>query len=95
MAQHTELQQQTEDMDTVELDTACQLIRPSEERETAQRLQATYRKDFNSLLLSQSRKDVAGLLGEVAEPVSIRQKLQQLQQKEHGQSLEKERSQER
>ena len=45
--------------------------------------------------LAQSRKDVAKMLDEVAESVSIRQKLQQLQQKEHGQSHEKERDQER
>ena len=82
-------------MGTKELEAAHQAIRPSKERETTRHLQATYRKKFDSSLLIQSRKDVAGLLGEVVEPVSIRQKLQQLQQKEHGQSLEKERGQER
>lgn len=95
MVQYAELQQQATDMDTVELDTVRQAIRPSKEREAAQRLQDTYRKEFDSRLLIQSRKDVAGLLGEVVEPVSIRQKLQHLQQKAHRQSLEKERSQER
>ena len=95
LAQYAELQQQTVDMDIAELNAARQTIRPGKERETAQRLQATYRKDFDSRLLTQSRKDVAYLLDEVVEPVSIREKLQQSQQKEYGQSHEKERSQER
>lgn len=76
LAQYAELQQQAADMDTVELDTARQAIRHGKERETAQHLQATYQKKFDSRLLTQSRKDVADLLGEVAEPVSIREKLQ-------------------
>jgi len=95
LAQYTELQHQVADMDTIELEATRQAIRPNKEREAIQRLQATYRKDFDSRLLTQSRKDVAYLLDEVVEPVSIREKLQQSQQKEYGQSHEKERSQER
>ena len=82
-------------MDAMELEAARHVIRPDKERETAQRLQAAYDKKFDSGALAQSRKDVAKMLDEVAESVSIRQKLQQLQQKEHGQSHEKERDQER
>ena len=77
LAQYAELQQKAETMDTIEVDTACQALRPGKERETAQRLQATYQKKFDSHLLTQSRKDVAAMLGEIAEPVSIREKLQQ------------------
>jgi len=95
LAEFVALQQQAADMDAVELDTARQGVRPDKERETTQRLQAIYGKRFDYKMLAQSRKDVAGLLGETAEPVSLRQKLQQLQQKEHGQSLKKECSQER
>ncbi|MDE7242795.1 MAG: MobA/MobL family protein [Oscillospiraceae bacterium] len=77
LAQYTELQQQASDMDTTELETARQAIRPGKEHETVHRLQATYRKKFDSILLVQSQKDVADLLDEVVEPMSIREKLQQ------------------
>lgn len=82
-------------MDALELDTACHAIRPDKERETAQRLQAAYVKKFDSRTLAQSRMDVAEMLNETAEPVSIRQKLQQLQIQQTKQSHEKELGQER
>ena len=77
LAQYAELQQQAADIDTVELNTARQAIRHGKEREMAQRLQTTYQKKFDSRLLTQSRKDVAGLLDEVVKPMSIRENLQQ------------------
>ena len=95
LAQYAELQRQAADMDTTELETARQAIRPSKENEMAQQLQAAYQKKFDFRLLTKSQKDVVALLGETAEPVSIQQKLQQSQQKEYGESLKKERSQER
>ena len=95
LAQYTGLQQQAADMDALELDTICHAIRPDKERETVQRLQATYGKKFDSRTLAQSRMDVAKMLSETAEPVSIRQKLQQLQGQQNRQSHDKERSQER
>ena len=95
LAQYTELQQRASDMDTTELETARQTIRPGREHEAAQRLQVTYRKEFDSRLLIQSRKDVEGLLGEETDLVSIHQKLQQLRQNEHRQRFKKEHGQER
>ena len=95
LAQYTELQQQTADMDAMELDTACHAIRSDKEREIVQRLQAAYGKKFDSGMLAQSRMDVGEMLGEIVEPVSIRQKLQQLQRQQNRQSHEKERGQER
>ena len=95
LAQYTELQQQAADMDVLELDTTCHAIRPDKEWETVQRLQATYGKKFDSRTLAQSRMDVAEMLNETAEPVSIRQNLQQLQVHQTKQSYEKERGQER
>ena len=95
LAQYTELQQQSADMDTIELDTARHTIHPDKEYETLQRLQAAYGKKFDSGMLAQSRMDVAKMLSETAEPVSIRQKLQQLQGQQNRRSHEKERSQER
>ena len=95
LAQYTELQQQSADMDTIELDTARHAIRPDKEYETLQRLQSAYGKKFDSGTLAQSRMDVAEMLNETAEPVSIRQNLQQLQVHQTKQSYEKERGQER
>ena len=95
LAQYTELQQQAADMDALELDTTCHAIRPDKERETVQWLQAAYGKKFDSGMLVQSRKNIAKMLDEPAESVSIRQKLQQLQVQQTKQSHEKERGQER
>ena len=95
LAQYTELQQQAADMDAMELDAARHAIRPDKEREAAQQLQAAYGKKFDSGTLAQSRKDVAAMLDESTEPVSIRRTLQQLQGQQNGQSHKKEHSQER
>ncbi len=46
-------------------------------------------------MLAQSRIDVAEILDEVTEPISILRKLQQLQGQQNRQIHEKERSQER
>lgn len=95
LAQYTELQQQAEGMDDMELDTARHAIRPDKEYETVRRLQTAYGKKFDSRTLSQSRKDVAEMLDESAEPVSIRQTLQQLQGQQNRQDYGKGREQER
>ena len=95
LAQYTELQQETIAMDSTDLDTARQAIRPAKECETIQRLQTTYGKKFDSRTLAQSRIDVAEILDEVTEPISILRKLQQLQGQQNRQIHEKERSQER
>ena len=95
LAQYTELQQQAADMDVVELDAARHVIRSGKERETAQRLQAAHGKKFDSGTLAQSQKDVAAMLDESTEPVSIRQTIQQLQRQQYRESHKKEHSQER
>ena len=78
LAQYAELQQQTTDIDTMELDTARQAIRPDKEREVMRQLQNTYGKRFDSGMLTQSRKDAAGRLDESTASASVRQILQQL-----------------
>ena len=95
LAQYSKLQQQAADMDAMELDTVRHAVRLSKERETAQRLQAAHGKKFDSGTLAQSRKDVAKMLDEPTEPVSIRQTIQQLQGQQHRGSHKKEHSQER
>ncbi len=95
LAQYTELQQQAVDMDTMELESARHAIRSDKERETAQRLQAAYGKKFDSRILAQSRIDVSGLLGEVAESVSIRGRLQKAVEQQNNQLHTKVQEQER
>ena len=95
LAQYADLQQQAEDMDCIALDAARQAIRPDMEHKTVQRLQAAHGKKFNFKTLAQSQKDVAAMLDDPAEPVSIRQKLMQLQEQQNRQSLRKERIKER
>ena len=95
LAQYAELQQQVSNMDAMELNTVRQSIRPDKERETFQRLQDIYGKRFDSGMLAQSRKDVAVLLDETSEPVSIRQKIQQSYEQQNKQHYAKEPDQER
>ena len=95
LAQYAELQQQTADADPMELDATRQSIRSDREHEVIQQLQDTYGKRFDSGMLAQSRKDVAYLLDETSEPVSIRQKIQQSYEQQDKQLHTKEYDQER
>ena len=76
LTEYGSLIEQAAGMDAVEVDAARQTIRLDKERETIHRLQDTYGKRFDSGMLTQGRKEVAKMLNEAAEPVSIRQKLQ-------------------
>ena len=82
-------------MDTTELEVARQAIRPNKEREATQRLQTIYQKKFDSRLLTQSRKDIAGLLDKIVEPASILEILRQSVEQQGKLPHKKERSQER
>lgn len=77
LAQYADLRQQAAGMDAAKLDAARQAIRPGKNQEAAERLQAAYGPQYDSQTMAQSRKDVAAMLGEDAEPVSVRQRLQQ------------------
>lgn len=80
LAQFDELHHQAADMDAMELNTARQVIRTEKEQVAIQSLRVTYGKRLNSQMLAQSRKDIAALLDEAVEPISIRQQLQQEKQ---------------
>ena len=95
LAEFSELRQQAFDFDAAELAEARRTIRPDKEHEAIQQLQAAYGKKFDSRTLAQSQMDVAEMLDETVEPVSIRQKLQQLQRQQNRQNHGKERGQER
>ena len=93
LAQYTELQRQAVDMDTMELDTARQAIRPDKEHEVMQQLRNTYGKRFDSRMLAQSRKDIADRLDESTASVSIRQNLLQLSIRQDKQYYAKSKNQ--
>ncbi len=95
LAQFNEQQRQAEGVDSAKLQAARQAIRPEKEQEAAKHLHAVYGKRFDSRTLAQSRKDVAGLLGEAVEPVSIRQKLQRTHAYQKSENAHKISSQER
>ena len=95
LAQYAELQQQAADVDATELNAVRQVIRPEKECETAQRLQAAYGQRFDSNRLSQSRKDIAEMLGKGTEPTSIRRYLRQTSKRQNTRHPKKEREQER
>ena len=90
LVQYSKLQQQAIDMDTIELDTVRQAIRPDKEHEVMQQLQSTYGRRFNSGALAQSQKDIAKMLDEVVEPISIRQHFQQLYEHQNRRNQTKE-----
>ena len=93
LVQYAELQQQAVDIDIMELDTARQAIRPDKEHEVRKQLQNTYGKRFDSGMLAQSRKDIAGWLDESTASVSIRQNLQQLSIRQDKQFYAKSKNQ--
>ena len=95
LAQYAELQQQAADMDATELNAARQVIRPEKERETAQRLQVAYGRRFDSNRLTRSRNNIAEMLGEGTEPISVRQYLRQASKRQNTRHPQKGREQER
>ncbi len=95
LAQFDDLRRQAEGADIAELQVARQSIRPEKEQSAAKYIQAAHGKRFDSRTLAQSLKDVAGLLGETVEPVSIRKKLQQTVEQQNNQRRVKRKDQER
>ncbi len=75
MERYAELQQKAATMDAIELDAACQSLRPSKEREAVLRLQATYGKKFDSTMLVQSWNDISEMLDKTIQQASIRQQI--------------------
>ena len=95
LTQYAEWQHQATDIDTMELNMARQAIQPNRDCETVQQLQAAYGKRFDSGMLAQSRKDVAKMLDEAAEPVSVRQNLHRLYEHQDRRHHTKENGQDR
>ena len=94
-AQYAELQQQALGVNTRELKAIRQAIRPDKEHEAVQRLQNTYGMRFDFGILAQGRKDVAKMMDEATEPVSVRQNLQRLYEHQNSLHHDKKPGQER
>ena len=95
LAQYIRLREQSADMDTAEVEAVRMIVRPNKESEALQQLKAAYGQRFDYAKLAYYRKNIFGILGEVSEPVSIRQELQRLPEQQNRQSHGKKRSQER
>ncbi len=95
LAEFDELRRQVEGIDSNELQVARQAIRPEKEQAAAKYIQAAHGKRFNPRILPQSRRDVAELLGEATEPVSIQEKLQRAVGQQKNQHHAKRQDQER
>ncbi len=86
LAQYAELNAQTADMDAAELTAARQVICPEKERDAARRVQTTYAQQYDGWRMQQSKEDVAAMLHEDKEPVSIIQQLKKLADRQQAQT---------
>ena len=97
MKQYAELNAQVADMDAVELKDARLNIRPDRERSAADRIKAAYGEKYDSVMMHDSKRDVANLLNEETGARSVRnllrqtQKMQQMQQRREPKRHERER----
>lgn len=82
LKQYTELKEQAAGMDAAELMDARFAIREEKERSAIDQVKAAYGEKFDSLMMFDSRRDVANLLHEEAERRFIRESLRQKQQQQ-------------
>lgn len=75
LSEFSSLHNQAMGVDPAELEATRLAIRPEKDRETAKKLQTTYGRQYNGQRLSESRKDVAALIGESVDQKSIQAQL--------------------
>ena len=80
LAHYAELQQQSADMNAIELNAIREVIRSNKEHEAVQQLQIIYGRKFSSQTMIQSWRAVTTFLNADTEPESIRGKLSQFRQ---------------
>lgn len=80
LKEYAELQEQAAKFDSDELMDERLAIRSGKERSAAQRVQSAYGDRYQPLMMYDSKRDVSEILGEEAEPRSIRDRLRQKQQ---------------
>ena len=80
LKEHSELKEQASELDAGELMEARLSIRGEKERSAVTRVQDAYGEKYDSLMMFDSKRDVANLLHEEAEAHSVRERLRQKQQ---------------
>ena len=80
LKEYSELKEQASEFDAGELMEARLSIREEKERSAVTRVQDAYGEKYDSLMMFDSKRDVANLLHEEAETRSVRERLRQKQQ---------------
>lgn len=80
LKEYSELKEQASEFDAGELMEARLSIREEKERSAVTRVQDAYGEKYDSLMMFDSKRDVANLLHEKAETRSVRERLRQKQQ---------------
>lgn len=80
LKEYGELKEQASEFDAGELMEARLAIREEKERSAVTRVQDAYGERYDSLMMFDSKRDVANLLHEEAEARSVRERLRQKQQ---------------
>ena len=80
LKEYSELKEQASEFDAGELMEARLAIRGEKERSAVTRVQDAYGERYDSLMMFDSKRDVANLLHEKAEARSVRERLRQKQQ---------------
>ena len=92
LKQYAELKEQAAGMDAAELMDARLAVREEKERSAVDKVKAAYGEKYDSMLMYDSKRDVANLLHEEAEARSIRERLRQRQQQQAQQKQNKKKN---
>ena len=92
LKQYVELKEQAAGMDAGELMDARLVVRDEKERSAVDKVKAAYGEKYDSMMMHDSKRDVASLLHENAEIRSIRERLRQKQQQQAQQKQTKKKS---
>ena len=92
LRQYADLKEQAEEFDPDELQDARRALRPAMERSAVDRVQAASGEKYDSLMMYDSKWDVAELLNEEPETPSVRKSLKKAQQQQLQQSQRKKES---
>ena len=91
LKEYSEMKEQASEFDAGELMEARLSIREERARSAVTRVQDAYGEKYDSLMMFDSKRDVANLLHEEAEAGSIRERLRQKQQQQAQQNKKKSR----
>ena len=92
LKQYAELKEQAAGMDAAELMDARLAIREEKERSAVDRVKTAYGEKYDPMMMHDGKRDVANLLHEETETLSIRDRLRQKQQQQAQQKQVKKKS---